>query len=53
MVTASFDQTARLWDVETGKEMAVLQGHTSALRSAEFSPDGKRVATASEDRITL
>jgi WD40 repeat protein len=53
VVTASLDQTARLWDVETGKEIVALRGHTNAAWSATFSPDGKRVATASEDRITL
>jgi len=53
VVTASYDQTARLWDAETGKEMVVLQGHTDAVTRAEFSPDGKRVVTASQDRITL
>jgi hypothetical protein len=49
VVTASFDQTARLWDGETGKEIAVLKGHTGAVNSAAFSPDGKRVVTASDD----
>src|SRR5262245_5948450 len=28
-----------------------LEGHTKALRSAEFSPDGKTVVTASEDKM--
>ena len=41
--------TARLWDVASGKELAVLEGHEDAVNSAAFSPDGTRVATASED----
>jgi WD40 repeat protein len=49
VVTASGDNTARLWDAESGKEIAVLKGHTSLLWSAAFSPDGKRVVTASDD----
>jgi WD40 repeat protein len=28
----------------------VLRGHEGALRSAQFSPDGLRVVTASEDK---
>jgi hypothetical protein len=49
VATASVDRTARLWDAETGTEIAVLQGHEQSVSTAVFSPDGKRVATASED----
>ena len=27
VVTASDDKTARIWDAESGKEIAVLKGH--------------------------
>jgi hypothetical protein len=50
IVTASLDQSARIWDAATGKEIAVLRGHDAAVRSAAFSPDGSRIVTASEDR---
>src|SRR5262249_54005920 len=49
-ITASADQTARIWDAETGAPIAVLRGHGSAVWSAAFSPDGRKVVTASEDR---
>ncbi len=49
MVTASSDSTARIWDGESGKEIAVLKGHTGSVQSAAFSPDGKRVVTTSSD----
>jgi len=45
-VTASKDSTARIWDTDSGKEIALLKGHTSPVQSAGFSPDGKRVVTA-------
>jgi WD40 repeat protein len=32
-----------------GKPLATLQGHTGAVHSAVFSPDGRRILTASED----
>ena len=35
---------------EAGKGVAVLSGHTKAVESASFNPDGKRVVTASSDR---
>src|SRR5262249_25655740 len=42
--------TARIWDVATGKTIAVLRGHETNVISASFSPDGRRVVTASEDK---
>jgi WD40 repeat protein len=49
VVTASRDETARLWDAETGRQVALLRGHEGGVLSAAFSPDGKRVVTASHD----
>jgi hypothetical protein len=49
VVTASRDNTARLWDAKSGTEIAVLKGHTKSVPSAAFSPDGKHVVTASND----
>jgi TPR repeat protein len=48
-VTASADNTARLWDTKTGAALAVLKGHTAWVRNAGFSPDGARIVTASSD----
>ncbi len=41
--------TVRVWNAETGEVVAVLKGHTDWVRSAVFSPDGSKIATASED----
>ncbi|MCI0461315.1 MAG: hypothetical protein L0Z62_30575 [Gemmataceae bacterium] len=41
---------ARLWDVTAGKELAVLRGHSGAVRCLAFAPDGKTLATGSTDR---
>ncbi|MCZ8048580.1 MAG: AAA-like domain-containing protein [Microcystis sp. LE19-41.2A] len=49
IVTASEDNTARVWDAETGREIASLNGHQKAVITAAFSPDGKRIVTASSD----
>ncbi len=43
------DNTAKVWDSATGKEIASLNGHTSSVWSAAFSPDGRRIVTASDD----
>ena len=51
IVTASEDQTARIWDAASGKEIAVLRGHESSVTSAAFSRDGSRIVTASQDKV--
>jgi WD40 repeat protein len=40
----------KLWDAATGKEVRNLQDHIDAVFAVAFSPDGKRLASASQDR---
>lgn len=40
----------KLWDAESGRELAVLAGHTGKIRALGFSPDGKLLATGGYDR---
>ena len=49
IVTASEDQTARIWDARTGRQLLPGFVHEGEVRMAEFSPDGTRVLTASAD----
>ena len=51
IVTASADKTARLWDVESGKQIGEpLTGYAYAVWGAAFSPDGKRIVIASGEK---
>jgi WD40 repeat protein len=43
------DQVARIWNTESGELLCELRGHAGGVMCAEFSPDGRQVATASED----
>src|ERR671932_761865 len=49
IVTASFDGTARVWDL-SGKQLVELTGHEGYVYSASFSPDGGRIVTAGADK---
>ncbi len=49
VLTASADQTAKIWDAESGTLLANLKGHTAAVGCARFSPNGKKIVTASTD----
>jgi WD40 repeat protein len=40
-MTASSDNTIRLWDTATWMEAGVLKGHMGGLGAAVFSTDGK------------
>ncbi len=42
--------TITLWDMRDGSEILALKGHTAEVKSVSFSPDGKLLASVSEDR---
>jgi WD40 repeat protein len=48
IVTAGSDRTVRVWNPLTGHQV-VLRGHTDEVSTAVFTPDGKRVLSASAD----
>jgi WD40 repeat protein len=39
----------RLWEAETGRPLARLNGHLEGVTSVTFSPDGKTLASGSYD----
>jgi len=49
IITGSRDNTAKVWDVRTGKLLLNLIGHKEWVISAAFSPDGKKIITGSFD----
>ncbi len=62
IVTASNDGSARLWDARTGMPIGATMRHSERIQigttnkeadkvfSASFSPDGRRIVTAGEDK---
>jgi guanine nucleotide-binding protein subunit beta-2-like 1 protein len=49
-LTASWDNTMRLWNLDTRKTEAIFKGHTNAVKSAAFSPDNRLIVSGSDDK---
>lgn len=49
MTTGSGDNTARIWDLDTGTPKHTLKGHTGWVLDVAYSPDGNMIATGSKD----
>jgi len=59
LASGSFDKTAKLWNVDSGQELATLRGHGEAhqagsnrrpgINAVAFTPDGKILVTAGLD----
>ena len=43
------DNTAKLWDVDTGNEIFSLEGHRGEIVALQFNTDGDKLVTASWD----
>ncbi|MFK7768712.1 MAG: protein kinase [Mariniblastus sp.] len=49
IVTVSDDRTSRIWNAQVNPSTLVMQHQTDVVWSNDFSPDDKRVVSASED----
>ena len=49
----SDDKIVRLWDVESGAELAALPGHEGFVKSVAFSPDGRWIVSGSEKIVRV
>ena len=50
-VSGTIDATIKLWNLQTGKLLFTLTGHSTAVLSVAISLDGKTLASASRDGI--
>merc|ERR1712029_1307357 len=49
-LSASWDKTLRLWDLNTGLTTRRFVGHTSDVLSVSFSADNRQIVSGSRDR---
>jgi len=50
VLSASGDQTLKIWDADSGDCLLTLSGHSSYVTGCAWSPDGRRVLSASGDQ---
>lgn len=49
LAIGSQNRMATVWGVQSGEKLLTLSGHANAIGAVTFSPDGARLATASND----
>ncbi|MFI7275330.1 AAA family ATPase [Streptomyces sp. NPDC049879] len=50
LATGGHDAVVRVWDVRTGDELAVFEGHQDWVGAVAWSPSGRFLASGSDDR---
>lgn len=50
LASGGLDDTVRLWDIDTGRQMHLLKRHRSSVFHVVFSPDGQTIVSWSNDR---
>jgi WD40 repeat protein len=49
IVSASYDNTIKLWDIATGALVRGFEGHQAAIYSVAVTPDGRHIVSGSGD----
>src|SRR5919199_1986970 len=50
LASGSYDGTVRLWNINQGECLSILEEHSDRVWSVAFSPDGTTLASSSSDR---
>ena len=53
IVSGSDDRSVSVWDIATGKETRVLEGHLSTVSTVCVTPDGRHVVSGSLDKSVV
>ena len=44
------DKTLKVWEVDSGRDLRTLEGHTAGVYGVALSGDGRRAVSASSDQ---
>ncbi|ETO29091.1 hypothetical protein RFI_08036 [Reticulomyxa filosa] len=50
IVSWSNDNTIRIWDASSGRQLHLLKGHSNYIKAARFSPDSSKIVSGSWDK---
>jgi len=50
IISGSDDSTLKVWDIETGKLLHTLKGHSSSVTAVVLTENGRRVISSSHDK---
>jgi WD40 repeat protein len=53
LASASCDDTVKLWEAVTGRELLTLRGHTGDVYSVGFSSEGTKLVSAGTDTLVV
>jgi len=51
IVSGSFDETVRIWDVKQGRLLRTLAAHSDPVTAVDFNPDGTLIVSSSYDGL--
>jgi COMPASS component SWD3 len=51
IVSGSYDETVRIWDLKTGHCLRVLPAHSEPITAVHFNRDGTLIASSSYDGL--
>lgn len=53
IASGGMDNSVKLWEAVTGREVRSLHGHANEVTLLAFSPDGRRLASGSQDSVKI
>ncbi|XP_076309508.1 LOW QUALITY PROTEIN: transducin beta-like protein 3 [Tachypleus tridentatus] len=53
MIGSADDYKIHVWDLNTSKQLAVLEGHYSVVTSLSFTSDGDKMVSSGRDKVVL